>query len=119
MFAPDFMTLPTSQTSSSVPPGSGAARRDPRRPRHKKFIINLTVEQREELERRVQSGNGPKRDLIRAKAILLSDISDRGAALTDTQLATETGLSVRTIESLRRRFILDGLASAISWKQQG
>jgi hypothetical protein len=87
------------------------------KPRYKKHVIRLAAAEREELERKVAMRNGPRRDVVRARAILLSDASDLGLGYTDERIAVETGLSVRTIEALRKRFVEEGMASAVSWRR--
>jgi hypothetical protein len=95
---------------------SGSSRAGTNR-RNKKFVIRLSPLQREELDRIVNSKTFSHRDHVRATAMLLADELNGGGARTDEQIALLTHLSVRTIETIRRRFVEQGLMSAISWRR--
>jgi hypothetical protein len=100
--------------SSSNPDGSKRRSR-----RNKKFVIRLTPSQREELDRILTSKTCSHRDHVRAQAMLLADELNPSGAKTDEQIAKLTHLSVRTIETVRRRFVEQGLVSAVSWRRVG
>ena len=53
-----------------------------------------------------------------ANVLLAADESEAGAKLKDTDAAAAFGISVRSIESLRKRFVEEGLDAALDRKKQ-
>ncbi len=74
----------------------------------KKYIINLSVEEREALLKLVSTGKNKARRITRARALLLTDQGD-----TDAQIAHSLNLSVPTLERLRKRVLLEGAVAAL------
>lgn len=77
--------------------------------------IELTEEQRTELEQLIRSGNAPARTHTRARILLLSDRS-QGQKRTDQEVADAVMCSVSTVGSTRRRYIEGGLRLALNDK---
>ena len=63
----------------------------------KKYIVDLTAEERDELQRLLRSGKTAARKLTRAHILLKAD-----DGLTDEEIADEIGTSVPTIERTRQ-----------------
>ena len=63
----------------------------------KKYIVDLTAEERDELQRLLRSGKTTARKLTRALILLKAD-----DGLTDEEIAQEIGTSVPTIERTRQ-----------------
>jgi hypothetical protein len=74
--------------------------------------INLTTEQRAELERFIRSGNSPARSQTRARILLLADRS-QGQARTDAEVAQAALCSKHTVLNTRYRFHAVGLPAAL------
>ena len=74
--------------------------------------IELTEEQRTELEQLIHSGNAPARTNTRARILLLSDRSE-GQKRTDQEVAIAALCSQSTVLQVRRRFLAAGLARAL------
>jgi transposase len=74
--------------------------------------IDLTEEQRTELEQVIRSGNAPARTNTRARILLLSDRSG-GQKRTDREVAAAILCSQSTVLNVRRRFLAGGLAMAL------
>jgi len=74
--------------------------------------INLTPEQRTELERLIRTGDAPARTNTRARILLLSDRS-QGQKRTDQEVADAALCSKSTVINVRRRFLSDGLHAAL------
>ena len=78
-----------------------------------KYIpIQLTLEQRRELEGLLHRGNAPARTQTRARVLLLSDRS-QGQTRTDGQVAEAVLCYKRTVGNVRRRFQEGGLQAAL------
>ena len=80
------------------------------RPKHK---VELTDEQRAALTRKVSSGVSPAREIAHARALLGADGGGK-----DADVAREAGVTVRTVERVRRRFATEGLEAALSRRAQ-
>jgi transposase len=82
----------------------------------KKYIVRLTDEEREQLLRLSSSGSRAARKITRARALLQADTSEAGPGWTDEHIAEALAVSVRFVEMLRQRFVLEGLAACLSDK---
>lgn len=82
----------------------------------KKYIVQLTSEERQTLREVVkkQLGSGPK--VRRAQMLLKAD--SVGPAWTDAQIADAFDSRTRTVEKLRERFVTDGFESAVQGKRR-
>ena len=82
----------------------------------KKYIVRLTGEERERLVQLASSGRGTARKITRARALLQADTSEAGPGWKDEQIAEGLVVSVRFIEMLRERFVLEGLEACLTDK---
>jgi len=73
-------------------------------PRHSPFLIDLTPEERRELESRTRRYTSPYRDVIRAKLILLA-----ADALPNEVIAARLDTPRQIVSKWRKRFFEDGL----------
>jgi putative transposase len=74
--------------------------------------IELTTEQRTELEQLIRTGDAPARTHTRARILLLSDRSE-GQKRTDQEVADAVLCSTSTVINVRRRFLTDNLQAAL------
>jgi transposase len=74
--------------------------------------IELTEEQRTELEQLIRTGDAPARTNTRARILLLSDRS-QGQKRTDQEVADAALCSKSTVINIRRRFLSGGLPAAL------
>ena len=79
---------------------------------NKRIPINLTPEQRHELEQVIHAGNAPARTQTRARILLLSDRS-QGQKRADEEVAQAMMCCQRTVVNVRRRFLGGGLDQAL------
>jgi transposase len=77
--------------------------------RTKKYRVELTAEERAELETMLRRGRSSARRLARAR-VLLSAAEDR----LDAETAAAVRCSVSTVEQIRQRFVEGGLDGALS-----
>lgn len=82
-----------------------------------KYRISLTVEERVRLEQLVSVGTAAARRLTHARVLLLAD-ELHGEACADAEIRSALGVSVRTIERLRKRFVTEGLDAALEHRPQ-
>jgi len=84
----------------------------------KKWIVRLESEERKRLRQLVRVGKAAAYKIRHANVLLAVDESEAGAGLADAQVAETLQIGVRTIESLRRRFVEEGLESALGRKKR-
>lgn len=79
----------------------------------KKYIVTLTEQEREELVRMLSTGKAAARKLAHARVLLKADAGPHGPAFTDAQISTACEVNVRTVESIRQRFVEQGFRAAL------
>ena len=82
----------------------------------KKYVVTLTPDEREHLVRFVSTGTVAARTLTRAHILLKADDSPRGSSWNDVHIAEALSVTVRTIESVRKRFTERGLKGCLATK---
>ena len=80
--------------------------------------MTLTAEERKELDTLTKRGKTLARRVIHARALLLCDAGEFGPAWKVADVAKALGITSRTIEHLKKRFVEDGLESALERKQR-
>ena len=81
-----------------------------------RYRVTLTKQEREELESITRRGKTHARKVIRARALLLCDAGPDGPAWKIADVAEALGITSRTIEHLKKRFVEDGLEVALDRK---
>ena len=85
---------------------------------NKRYVVQLELEERARLERMVSVGKRAAAKLTHARVLLQADQSAAGPGWTDARIAEGLGLTTRTVENLRRRFVEQGLQAALERKKQ-
>lgn len=83
----------------------------------KHICIELTQEQRTQVEQLIRKGDTPARTNTRARILLLSDRS-QGEKRTDREVADAVLCSMSTVTNVRRRFLAGGLQNALYDKER-
>lgn len=78
-----------------------------------RYRITLTEEERKDLEVLTHSGKTGAKKFIHARALLLCDAGPEGPAWTVVDTAEALGVTSRTIEHLKKRFVEEGLEAAL------
>ena len=84
----------------------------------KKYIVSLTPEERQELERLTKTGKAPAYKVNHARILLKADINQAQGGWTDRKIGESLDLGHATIERVRQRFVEEGLESALSRRKQ-
>lgn len=84
----------------------------------KKYRVTLTPEERDNLTRLISQGRIAARKLTHAQILLHADEASDGGSLKDTEIAKAIHTSRLTVERVRKRFVLEGLDSALNPKVQ-
>jgi len=78
-----------------------------------RYRVTLTEQERNELESLTRNGKTPAKKFIHARALLLCDAPPAGPAWKVADVAAALGVTSRTIEHLKKRFVEEGLESAL------
>jgi len=80
----------------------------------KKYIVELTAEEREKLQKLISAGQSSARKLTHARILLKADCSPLGPNWTDGQISQSLDVDITTVERLRNRFVEEGLEMALT-----
>jgi hypothetical protein len=79
----------------------------------KRYLVDLTEAERADLRRLTTTGRVAASRVMHARILLKAD-----EGLTDEEIADHCDAGVATIERVRKRFVLEGLAAALERKKQ-
>jgi transposase len=83
-----------------------------------RYRVTLTTEEHNELEALTRNGKTPAKKFIHARALLLCNASPDGPAWKVADVATALGITSRTIEHLKKRFVEEGIEAALVRKSR-
>lgn len=78
-----------------------------------RYRITLTQEERGQLEELARSGKTAASKFIHARALLLCDAGEHGHPWKVADVAEALGITTRTIEHLKERFVEEGIEAAL------
>jgi transposase len=84
----------------------------------KKWIVRLEAKERESLEHLVRVGKAAAYKIRHANVLLAVDESEPGPKLKDEQVAAALGVTTRSIEHLRKRYVEEGLDACLAHKKR-
>ena len=79
----------------------------------KRYLVELSPDERQELNRLVSCGKRSARALTRARILLKADQAEGGPAWDDGRIAEALGCGLRTVERVRQRLVEEGLPAAL------
>jgi len=82
-----------------------------------KYAVMLSPDERAWLEELSHKGKHNASKVLQARALLLCDIGEQGAAWPVHKIAKVLGISKRTINNLKKRVVMLGLQNAFENKQ--
>ena len=85
---------------------------------HKRYIVKLDEEERKQLAELVKKEKVAAKKRTHAQVLLLADCGWKGPAWKDEAIAEACRVTVRTVENLRKRLVLEGLEAALNRKPQ-
>src|SRR3954452_25627004 len=80
----------------------------------KRYRVTLTADERDELERLLARGKADVRKIKHAQILLKADEAEGGPGWPDQRIAEALEVGIATVERVRRRFVEEGPASALS-----
>jgi len=81
-----------------------------------RYKVTLTQAEREQLTELARSGKSTAAKFIYARALLLCDAGKFGDRWKVGDVAEALGVSTRTVEHLKQRFVEEGLTAALARK---
>jgi transposase len=84
---------------------------------NRKYVIKLTVEERQQLEKLLSSGMVPARTLKHAQILLKSDSGEEGANWSYSKICEAYNVTLVTVMHVRKRYSEEGLAAALNRKK--
>lgn len=84
----------------------------------KQYHVQLTPDQRQQLQQRLASGEAKARQLTHARVLLKADSAEGGPAWSDAMICEAVEVSPSTVVRIRKRFHEEGLNAALKAKEQ-
>ena len=81
-----------------------------------RYKVTLTKQERGQLEAMTRSGKTAAAKFVHARALLLCDAGEHGDPWTVADVAAALGVTTRTVEHLKQRFVEDGIEAALERK---
>jgi hypothetical protein len=82
----------------------------------KKFVVRLSMEERERLDELVHSGKGSAQLLTKARILLKADASEAGEGWSDSRIAEALDTSIANIVRTRRQLVEEGFEAVLRRK---
>jgi hypothetical protein len=79
----------------------------------KKYIVQLSAEEREQLNAMIHAGKHPTRQLTKARILLKADASEAGDGWSDSQIASALDTSVDTVARTRQQLVEESFESVL------
>jgi len=83
-----------------------------------RYKVTLTKEEQKELENISKKGKTAARTVLLSRALLLLDANKDGDKWTVAKAADALGVTTRTLEHMKKRFVEDGIDFAIQRKKR-
>ena len=80
----------------------------------KRYVVNLTSEERWALEKLATTGRASAKKQIHARILLKADISAEGPGWSDRQICKALEVSSSCVERVRKRLVEEGLEAALN-----
>jgi transposase len=79
----------------------------------KSYVVELTPEERERLEKLISTGSTKSKRQIWARILLKADTSAAGPGWPDERIAEALEIGVSTVARMRQRFVEQGFAAVV------
>ncbi len=84
----------------------------------KKYVVQLSGEERERLETLIRKGKSPARLLLKARILLKADVSEAGEGWSDSRIIEALETSESMVYRVRKQLVEDGFEAVLSRKQR-
>jgi poly-gamma-glutamate capsule biosynthesis protein CapA/YwtB (metallophosphatase superfamily) len=82
----------------------------------KKYVVQLSAEERERLEALIHTGKSSARMLTRARILLKADVSEAGEGWSDSAISAALDTSVNNVARTRQQLVEEGFEATLSRK---
>ena len=82
----------------------------------KKYIVELSCDEQKSLKKSTTTGKHAAYKINHARILLLADINQSEASWSDESIAKALGISIPTVERVRRRFVTEGMDAALNYR---
>jgi hypothetical protein len=84
----------------------------------KKYVVRLSLAERDQLEALLCKGKGPAQRLLKARILLKADVSDAGEGWSDSRIIAALDTSPSMLYRVRKQLVEEGLEAVLSRKQR-
>jgi len=84
----------------------------------KRWVVELSQEEREQLEQLINKGNVAGYKIKHAQMLLKADEGEQGTSWPDTRIAEAYNVSESTVRNLRKRLVEKGFEAALEREKQ-
>ncbi|GAL93653.1 mobile element protein [Microcystis aeruginosa NIES-44] len=84
----------------------------------KKYIVDLTPSERSDRSKITNKGKTAAYKINHARILLKADINQEGGGWTDSKISESLNIGHATIERIRKRFVEEGIESALNRREQ-
>ena len=81
----------------------------------KKYVVRLSVEERERLEALIRKGKSSAQRLLKARILLKANVSEAGGGWSDNQIIEALGTSPSMIYRVRKQLVEEGFESGFEF----
>ena len=82
----------------------------------KKYVVELSAEERERLEALVRAGKSPAQLLTRVRILLKADVSEAGEGWSDRAISAALDTSVNNVARTRQQLVEEGFEATLRRK---
>ena len=82
----------------------------------KKYVVNLSDEERERLDTLIHTGKHRAGQLLKARILLKADASEAGEGWSDSQIARALDTTVNTVARTRQQLVEEGFEAVLTRK---
>ncbi|MFZ0028526.1 MAG: IS630 family transposase [Pseudolabrys sp.] len=84
----------------------------------KKYVVRLSVEEREQLEAVIRKGKSAAQRLLKARILLKADVSEAGEGWSDNRIIEALETSASMVYRVRKQLVEEGFEAVLSRKQR-
>jgi transposase len=84
----------------------------------KKYVVRLSVEERDLLEALIRKGKSPAQRLLKTRIMLKADVSDAGEGWSDSRIVKALETSASMVYRVRKQLAEEGFEAVLSRKQR-
>ncbi len=82
----------------------------------KKYIVDLSQTEQKSLQKLTRTGKQAAYKINHGRILLLADINQSDGGWSDEAISKALNISISTIERVRRRFVIEGLDTALNYR---